>query len=257
LQAYGSSKDIDQIGQNGVGIKQVCTGLSDFSIVIIKNVQSFSIGVISKSLQRVDGVCLFSYQFEYATLNRDLDRWLLQDEDFRDSVEIYGGTSATNGRIGLNRHIHALLAEKDEHLFLEILHKINQEDTGVCVSGLLESLATQLPKSYLHIPSTFQITVDSERIQCQYLERRLAELHYFPLMVDPHNSYKVAADWELSRNHHLVHIYIGFDPVRALESGRDTKASLFVYSRGSGRLLNEIEDARGYVNLTSSGTKYA
>jgi hypothetical protein len=119
-------------------------------------------------------------------------------------------------------------------------------------------VATQLPKSYLHVPPSFQITVDSERIQFQYWERRLAELHYFPLLVDSKNLYKESDDWAEPRNCHMVFLYMGFDPIRAaVSSGGRNKASLFVYSRKSGRLVQEMEDARGYLKLCNGGSKYA
>jgi hypothetical protein len=53
-----------------------------------------------------------------------------------------------------------------------------------------------------------------------------------------------------------VKIFLGFDPERAA-SDSNNKASLLVYSRKSGRLVKQEDDARGRLSLVNSGTDYA
>jgi hypothetical protein len=146
-----------------------------------------------------------------------------------------------------------LFSDEDDHVFLVVLHRIPHQDTGGSVQGFLENLALSLPKNYLHVPPEFCVTVNSEPVLFQYWERRLAELHYFPLLVDPDHSYKLASDWQEPRTAYSVKIFVGFDPERA--ASNNNKASLIVYK--SGRLVNQDDDARGRLGLVNSGTDYA
>jgi hypothetical protein len=258
LEAYGSTKGNEQIGENGVGIKQACAALSDLSIVITKNVNQISIGLLSKALQTPDRLVLPSYKFEALTLQRDLDKMLFGDADFHRCIEEYGNGDAQVGRERIERHIETLFYDDngEDHVFLVILHRILHRATGGGIKGLLKNLALTLPKNYLHIPPEFCVTVDSQRLLFQYWERRLAELHYFPILVDSHHSYKLALDWHEPHTAHIVKIFLGFDPERAA-SDSNNKASLLVYSRKSGRLVKEEDDARGRLSLVNSGTDYA
>lgn len=64
LKAYKSSKaDNVSIGENGVGVKQSCATLSDLSFILVRNKNEYSLGIIAKDLQRLDGICLPHFTF--------------------------------------------------------------------------------------------------------------------------------------------------------------------------------------------------
>ena len=58
-----SKKDLkEQIGENGVGLKQASANLSDLSLVLIKSPSKFSLGILWKDLQK-DMMCIPSIEF--------------------------------------------------------------------------------------------------------------------------------------------------------------------------------------------------
>ena len=69
LVVYGSTKGVGQndkrlaIGENGVGLKHGCATLANTSFVLTRNLNVYSMGVIAKTLQTKQGVCLPSFEF--------------------------------------------------------------------------------------------------------------------------------------------------------------------------------------------------
>lgn len=60
LKLFISNKEdlgCSSIGENGVGLKQSCAALSNLSFVLVKKEAIFELGIIAKSLQKVEG-CL-------------------------------------------------------------------------------------------------------------------------------------------------------------------------------------------------------
>ena len=255
LEVFGSQKHTDQIGENGVGTKQACAALSDLSIVMSKNKKKISIGLLDKSLQQVEGCCLPSYDMHSETLLYDLDLALCGNQELRDSLEEYGAGNISQGRQRVVSHIEELIDCEDDYVFLVVLHRVIHRGSDGGVAGMLNTLKAILPRHYLHIPPEFEITVDEERLTLQFWERRLAELHHFPIRIDPTHDYYLAEDWHMPNSGHVVDLYLGFDPIRAGVENKN-KAALLIYSRKSGRLVKEVKDARGMLGLASGGTDY-
>jgi hypothetical protein len=256
LEVFGSSKGQEQIGENGVGVKQACAALSDLSIVITKCARNISIGFLFKSLQMDEGCCIPCFDLRLDSLESDFDTNLSGSEEFRAAVQEYGGGDISIGRDRVIEHIHQLQNIDDEFVFLVILHRIIHRGIDGGVDGMLRNVRTIVPRNYLHIPHDFEVTVAGQRLIFQFWERRLAELHYFPIKIDPSHDYNTAEDWHMPNLGHLMKLYIGFDPVRAARENKN-KATLCIYSRKSGRLVKEVEDARGLIGLGSGGTDYA
>ncbi|KAI2498718.1 hypothetical protein MHU86_15785 [Fragilaria crotonensis] len=255
LEVFGSSKDTSQIGENGVGTKQACAALSDLSIVLSKNKEKLSIGFLNKALQMEEGCCIPSFEFHFGSLDRDFDSAFAGSEEFTMSVREYGAGNVQQGRERIFSHIMDLKECEDEYVFLVILHRIIHRGTDGGIEGMLQNMATIIPRNYLHVPPEFHITVGGKRLVFQFWERRLVELHHFPIVIDPSHDFGCAADWHLPNSGNMLNLYLGFDPVRAKMDTKN-KASLLIYSRKSGRLVKEVEDARGVLGLISGGTDF-
>eukprot|EP00545_Synedropsis_sp_CCMP1620_P013339 CAMPEP_0119009490 /NCGR_PEP_ID=MMETSP1176-20130426/4400_1 /TAXON_ID=265551 /ORGANISM="Synedropsis recta cf, Strain CCMP1620" /LENGTH=600 /DNA_ID=CAMNT_0006962013 /DNA_START=95 /DNA_END=1897 /DNA_ORIENTATION=- len=256
LEVFSSCKGGDEIGENGVGIKQACAALSDLAIVVTKNERLISVGIINKALQTEDGVCLPSFEFRREVLHADLDRAFQTNEAFQVSIQHYGNGDIDEGRRLLEAHFDTLLNCEYNHVFFLVLHRVHQRSTGGGIPRLLRNLREILPRNYLHVPPKFKVMVDAEPVVFQFWEKRLAELHVFPsICIDPKHSFELAMDWHYPNNGHTVSMYVGFDPIRANVSNKN-KAALLIYSRKSGRLVREIEDARGMLGLATGGTDF-
>ena len=95
-------------------------------------------------------------------------------------------------------------------------------------------------------------------MQFQYWEHQLVELHELPLRVDRENDYQTAQDWHFPGDKDSVYpinVFIGFDPERSLQD-KMAPCSLLIFSRISGRLFLQEDDARGSLYLTNSGTDF-
>lgn len=264
LEVFGSSKETTEIGENGVGIKQACAALSDLSIVITKNRSEFQIGFICKALQHDRGCCLPSY-----TLRKNLsvhdalctlmngcrlfEQCMLQyDNRHHDDGDANTNVDAALAR--LERHIQSMKNNTDDdYVFLVIMHNVHERRNSGGITAMLESLRTELPRQYLHIPPHFNVIIDGTKVTFQHWERHLVELHHFALRIDPQHTYKTACDWMSPGHGNRIELFIGFDAVRARDP-KDNKACLLVYSRKSGRLVKETTDARGDLFLNNSGT---
>eukprot|EP00546_Thalassionema_frauenfeldii_P018264 CAMPEP_0178907652 /NCGR_PEP_ID=MMETSP0786-20121207/7489_1 /TAXON_ID=186022 /ORGANISM="Thalassionema frauenfeldii, Strain CCMP 1798" /LENGTH=781 /DNA_ID=CAMNT_0020579473 /DNA_START=76 /DNA_END=2421 /DNA_ORIENTATION=+ len=258
LTVFGSEKRADQIGENGVGVKQACAALSDLSLIISKNKENkFSIGLLYKDLQSSAGCFIPSFNFENGdTLFEEVKHLAAQNAHFEAAMRHYGGEDIQDGVNRLIRHLQDMYESNEEREFLVILHRVLQRGHGGGVKAIMNNLAERLPKTYLHIPENFKVSVDSKTLKFKYWEEKLLELHKFTLKIDPHHSFKIAEDWHYPNHGHYVCLYLGFDGDRCkLEN--DNKASLLIYSRQSGRLVRQIEDARGQLGVTSGGTDFA
>lgn len=246
LEVFGSSKEMNQIGENGVGTKQACAALSDLSIVLSMNKEKLSIGFLNKALQMQEGCCIPSFEFHFETLGRDFDSAAAGSEEFTMSVQEYGAGDIEQGRERIFSHIMELKECKEDYVFLVILHRILHRGTDGGIDGMLQNMANLIPRNYLHIPPEFEVTVMDTPLVFQYWERRLAELHHFPIIIDPSHDFGCAADWHLPNAGNNLSLYLGFDPLRSKVKSKN-KASLLVYSRKSGRLVIEVEDACGVI----------
>jgi len=258
LTVFGSEKRADQIGENGVGVKQACAALSDLSLILTKDKgKKFSIGFLFKDLQSANGCLIPSFTFKNGDqLVEEVKNISENNAQFELAMRHYGGDNVNDGVDRLLAHLQDMYASEDEREFIVVLHRIIQRGHGGGVKAIMENLAKLLPKTYLHIPENFQVFVNEQPLKFKYWEQRLLELHKFTLKIDPHHSFKIAEDWHYPNHGHYVCLYLGFDPARA-GIANDNKTSLLIYSRQSGRLVRQIEDARGQLGLTSGGTDFA
>jgi len=229
------------------------------------------------------------------------------------AMKQFGGAAPTNRRMhGIRRlakHVELMISSNYKksnkksntkkqkpphpHQFLMLLHRFGKNEVKKrtnenkevsdalsikarnSLDDLLQDLADELPKTYLHIPPApyFKIKVNSETLKFQYWERQLVELHRIPLLIDRTNDFRSAEDWlgpTSEDDCYDVQVTIGFDPTRAnpLRGGGMTRSlventfiggqacSLLIYSRVSGRLFLKHDDARGILRLNNSGTHY-
>jgi len=177
------------------------------------------------------------------------------------------------------------------HQYLMILHKFgkhkskakNDQSEGEKnaaiikarndLDDLLRDLADEMPRTYLHIPPApyFKFRVNRKLLKFQYWERNLVELHRIPLVIDRRNDFRTAEDWLVPENDddtYDIQVAIGFDPSRANPSGGQASTdkaqnftggqacSLLIFSRISGRLFLNHDDARGVLRLQNSGTNF-
>lgn len=164
-------------------------------------------------------------------------------------------------------------------------------DQQIRVNKLLETLYDDLPKRYLHIPtSLIDVRVGGQIVNFNYWQPRLVEMAQFDLkiqksanMVDIFNARaaeknkpppkpkdddddddddgfppeKVSSilDADPSQSYTL-RIYTGFDALRVCDDRAQKTAAMYIYSRHSGRLIKANLDCRGELGLTSGGTDY-
>jgi len=257
LTVFGSEKRCDQIGENGVGVKQACAALSDLSIIITMNEgNKFSVGFLFKELQTSDGCLIPSFTLKSDNVVEEITQIAKENTQFNSSMKHYGGGDFHSGLERLLAHLEDLSNQEEDRAFLVVLHRIIHRGHGGGVKAIMESLSKLLPKTYLHIPDNFEVIIDSKKLSFKYWEQRLTEIHKFTLKIDPNHSFTMAQDWHYPNHGHFVCLFLGFDPFRA-KVENDNKASLLIYSRKSGRLVKEIEDARGQLGLSSGGTDFA
>ena len=263
LQIHKSIKNTHQyIGENGVGVKQACASLSKLSFVLTKNNKKYGLGMISYYLQDQDSPPdLPSYEFVLdgeRDLQQTLERMLKSRDaqDLWDSVQRYGCGHVEKGLQRLVGHYQRMSTgvwADEPYVFLVVLHDMTHHGGK---HDILEEFASELPRNYLHVPDNFVVKVQDRPILFQYWERRLVELTKFTSRFDSENSWRTAEDWLWPMTGYAVNIYLGFDPRRA-DTARDNKASLFIYTRSSGRLIKHVQDARSVLNLDCGGTTYA
>lgn len=272
LEIYQSSKgnQSQSIGENGVGLKQSSATLSDLSFCLSKNLHQYSIGIVSKALQRENGCVLPSISFTEPPSGLQLMQHFTLHAIEGECVKEYGGGSLEQGVNRILEHFRSFddLEEDNEHVFCVVLHHLkhgpseqNEEEANYSQNavGLMNKLKDALPRHYIHVPSTLEVRVDGDLIQFAYWQRRLVELSEFHIKIDPTRSLSEAPDWMSPLNGYTLRVYAGFDPLRLnmTDKKRKSPLNLFVYSRESGRLITHEEDARGLLGLTNSGSQYS
>ena len=262
LQVYqSSSKGTSASESNGVGMKQGCAALSDLSFSLTKNQKSFSLGVIAAKLQRKEGICLPSFCFPEMPDFFELYTLFSQTHPpVGECIREYGNDSLEHGIERLLLHMQEMANNwQDSHVFCVILHHLRHaQETHACQQdtiSLMNQLRDEMPRQYIHVPSTLDVRVDNKPIAFSYWQQRLVELTSFQVKVDPHHPFTTAQDWRDPAEGYTLRIYVGFDPIHQ-EKG-SAFASLLVYSRQSGRLIKHSKDALGVLGLPTGGTDYA
>lgn len=305
LEAYSSAKGrmehgdrvfAETIGENGVGLKQGCAVLSDLSFVLMKKGTRLSMGIVAARLQKREGICLPSFEFESEDGEKGL-RSEMEDTfgiKFRDTVgecvAEYGDGSLAVGINRLITHFNVLTQSDawgdDDYVFRVVLHNIKKDaktggdtDDELVESGevakatdtieqdlahsrakeLMDEVRRKLPRHYIHIPSHFEIIVDENPIDFCYWQRRLVELTEFNQYIDSVTPIS-AQQWDWvhpqGKGAYKLRIWCGFDPVRLQCDGQNA-CNLLIYSRHSGRLIVEEEDARALLHLGAGSSNFA
>jgi hypothetical protein len=161
------------------------------------------------------------------------------------------------------------------------------------VNKTLETLYQDLPKRYLHIPRTVDVRVGGKVVNFNFWQPRLVEMAQFDLKINRtanlidvfnvgrpttgkngdndsitnndqvNNSNVMDLDNNSNRNviippndDYTLRIYTGFDALRVCDDRAPKTASMYMYSRHSGRLIKANMDCRGELGLTSGGTDF-
>jgi hypothetical protein len=252
LEAYSSSKGAHAIGENGIGVKQACAAISELSFVCIKNKNKIGLGVLAKSLQTEKASRLPSCCFNEDTLESELLLLVRHNREWHHCMLLYGNGDLSYGQQRILKHLQELSNWGGEpYVFLVVVNKCRGKDGPF---KLMETLESELPRQYLHVPDDFDVQINQHPVVFQYWERRLVELHKFCMKIDPVNSWRTADDWADPEQFNEYNLFIGFDPNRKKD---DKKASLLIHSRKSGRLIRRHADSRGILYLENSGTSYA
>ena len=133
-----------------------------------------------------------------------------------------------------------------------------REDLGKA-ENLLKELKIELPKFYIHVPPHFDFQIEGSLVTFSHWQSRLVELWSFDVRIDPTNNWLEMneAEWKYPSNGYNMKLYLGFDPVLAGSSSRNSACSLFFYARQSGRLIKSIQDARAILGLVNSGSDFS
>jgi hypothetical protein len=279
LEVYQSSKgdQSESIGENGVGLKQGCATLTDLSFALSKNLGQYSLGIIAKSLQRKDGCVLPSFSFTNFPQKDELRDLFTGHSVIGRCIVEYGGGSLDNGIDRLLEHYERMVTLEDrQHVFCVVLHELKHNPTSGSVvvhvdssdddayqvdfaqnaKGLMAKLKQELPRQYIHTSSRLDVRVEGKPVVFAYWQKRLVELSSFQVKLDPKTPiHKSTKDWKDPVHGYSLKIYAGFDPNRVASPAKSA-LSLFIYSRQSGRLILQEEDARNMLGLSTGGTEY-
>jgi hypothetical protein len=285
LEVYNSSKvhsGAGDIGENGVGLKQGCATLCDLSFVLVKNGSDTNIelGIIAKDLQKEEGCYLPAFPFSIAG-SRSLKEQMIEtfsqpdNSDVANCISQYGAVSSASdfnliaGVERLCRHADSSFF-KDRYVFMVILDKVRNgqadeyvrsahdaQQQKITVNKLLKDLWSEIPRTYLHVPDEFEFMIDGKRAEFKYWPKRLVELSSFAVNVNKKIPWR--SKFDTSSNHpasYELRVFIGFDGMKVTDSTAAKEASLYVYSRQSGRLISHRPDARTLLGLTAGGTDF-
>ena len=292
LVGYSSTKGSDAglIGQNGIGLKQGCAQLSDLSFVLVRRgdansddigAAEFSLGLIARQLQRVEGTCLPSIEFgskDFESLEEEM-LTVFARTAVGECVAKYGADSLEIGVKRLVSHFRQLSSLKDggwgpfSEVFRVIVHEALMRDDSVGTDAndmelkkddfasidandmalsLLDEIKSALPSTYIHIPKNLEVKVNDQTIHFTFYQTRLVELTAFYQRIDPKKPVGSDGDWQNPENGYLIRLLIGFDCVR-----EEKEASIYIHSRHSGRLVTKYDDdARGKIGLPTGSTDF-
>jgi hypothetical protein len=231
----GTKKDkADQIGENGVGVKQACANMSDLSFILIKTPNRYGFGILMGDLQQ-EQPCFPSMEFQknapptHSQTNRNSSIPSLYDQlhnacvyhskDIGKAIASYGNGDPNAGIDQLTRHFDDMskgVWNSHPYVFTVLLVRLrhgagskqdeqaqgeaNDQDEGDNYRGralnIMKELADELPKKYLHIPQSMTIVINKQRLNFRYWEHRLAELTQFVIGVDKQNSLQDNHFWK-------------------------------------------------------------
>lgn len=285
LEVYNSSKvdsGAGDIGENGVGLKQGCATLSDLSFVLVKNGSddNIELGIIAKSMQRKDGCYLPAFKFtnaEDAPPLKDQMNHLFSRPTYKKVAECisqYGAASdglEPNLTLGIQRlckHADHICHNfhHNPYVFLLILDKLHygESEEGlawtkqqkITVTNLMRDLRKAISRTYLHFPSSSDFLIDGQRADFKYWPERLVELSSFTVNINRKISWEDKLDSGDHPESYPLRVFVGFDGMRVTDTDSGKEASLYIYSRQSGRLIKQEEDARLLLGLSAGGSAF-
>jgi len=195
-------------------------------------------------------------------------------------IECYGSViSQGDGESDMEKGIDRLLSHfgsvlnffDNKYVFAVILDDIsygnsNGQQHRAASSGSssddpIKDLRAVIPKTYLHIPPTFDFRIGdrqtcgrgAEKVVFHYWPQRLVELSSFSVMVNENVPWH---DGQAFNGAYKLRIFVGFDRFRIRNMEALKACSLYVYSRESGRMIKHEPDARFALGLNASGSMY-
>jgi hypothetical protein len=135
----------------------------------------------------------------------------------------------------------------------------------------IQDLREVIPQTYLHVPEGFDFRIGStrnmrEKTVFHYWPQRLVELSTFVVNInenipwyntDPHYSSAGNFPDGYESTSYKLRVFVGFDRVRINDPDAGKTASLYFYSRHSGRLIKHDQDARNILGLNSGGSTFS
>ena len=177
-------------------------------------------------------------------------------------VAQYGVGSLERGIDRLSKHFRELCFGdtfgNDDYVFALILDRVDYGHTATTESkcfDLLKDLRIEIPRFYLHVPSTFDFRIGRGKVAFHYWQQRLVELSSISVLMN-HSSYWHEYKPESDPGAYKLRILIGFDRFRVSDKSSGREGSLYIYSRESGRLIKSMPDGRGYLRLENTGSMY-
>jgi hypothetical protein len=293
LIVYGSTKGVggnakrDAIGENGVGLKHGCATLSNTSFVLTRNHNVYSMGVIAKTLQTKQGVCLPSFEFVIddpdnkspgeieSDLYSHLQTMISQNPKVAKCVQIDLGQGDLNAGIRcLVEHcqtmwdetwdaydhvfqvlITSLIHTHDQHTINDPLVSRRAFQGNNPAAMFLQEIKSLLPKFYINIPLRgFEFKIEGEKVNFSYWQHRLVELTKFNVNIPKETPIQELTHVNWDKEGYPLSIYCGFEAQRVADRDQANAAHMYIYSRASGRLIQIDDDARATLGLAASGT---
>lgn len=296
LVVYGSAKGKDNnakrdaIGENGVGLKHGCATLSNTSFVLTRNHNVYSMGVIAKTLQSKEGVCLPSFEFTIddpdnktpAEIESELYSHL-QTMISQNNPKIAACVQMDLGQGDLNAGmkrlvdhcqamwddtwdaydhvfqvlITSLIHTHDQHTHNDPLVSRRAFEGNNPAKMFLNEIKSLLPKFYINIPLRgFEFIIEGERVNFSYWQHRLVELTKFNVHIPKETPIQEITHTNWDKDGYPLSIYCGFEAQRVADREQANAAHMYIYSRASGRLITIDDDARATLGLAASGSDY-
>jgi hypothetical protein len=284
LEVHNSTKgkNSDSVGENGVGLKQGVATLTDLGFVLLRNEKELSLGIIAKDLQQDEGCCLPAFNLDTlpsgAVSRNCLQTICSTYSPVADCFRKYGDGDLEFGLDRLVRHYDTITQSSEwkdwKYVFLLALNTLkhsgeqdddqqqgehNSRTTQYYARNLMQELCDEIPRHYIHIPSSFDMRVNRHRIQFEHWQRKLVDLTHFQVNIVKNECFKNDNKWRdvahrPVENWYPLNIYCGFDPHRANNQG---SAKLLIYSRRCGRLVCSHDDARQMLGLTTGTSTFS
>jgi hypothetical protein len=245
-------------------LKQGCAALSDLSFIFCRREDLIEMGIIAKALQKTTGCWLPCFNLNVSVkevlkateehritlVMKDLDSISMQHEEVKICIEQAGKRSLA---FLIVKQLFSSKWEQDypkttaNDVFCIYLTELKHYDESI-----VDDIHDKLPQYYIHI-DRINLQVNQKSISSTYWQRRLVEFTKFQVHVNKQTLlYEFPKgkgdDWVTCG--YPLRVFLGFNPLRL------GSLTLLIYSRKSGRLIKQIDDARHVLGLSHSGSDY-